>query len=55
MKLTKEEALDMLRRLAKASETDAEQPRAEADDVLLRLIDDPEITQAYQAVEKWYA
>jgi hypothetical protein len=55
MKLTKEEALDMLRRLAEESKLNAEEPHADADDVLLRLIDDPEITQAYQAVEKWYA
>ena len=34
---------------------DPEAAHGEADDLLLELIDDEEIANAYNAIEKWYA
>lgn len=53
MSLTREEALERLKKAAEDGDTEA--AHADADDVLLDLIDDPEIRAAYDAVDKWYA
>jgi hypothetical protein len=34
---------------------DTEVAHSEADEALLRYINDPEITEAYERVDKWYA
>ena len=34
---------------------DPERAHGEADDALIAFINDPEITAAYEAVNKWYA
>lgn len=35
--------------------TDVEHDHAEADDLLIEYINDPEIEKAYDRIEKWYA
>ena len=50
--LTKKEALKVLEELIEA---DPELAHSEADEVLLRLINDKEIEKAYDEVPKWYA
>jgi hypothetical protein len=47
------EVLRLLRDLARSEEPEI--AHAEADDLLLRLINDPEIVAAFDAVPKWYA
>ena len=37
------------------TDTDREQAHIDADDALLDYINDPEILEAYQKIEKWYA
>jgi hypothetical protein len=51
--MTRDKALARLRELKAWG--DAEVAHLEADDVLLRLIDDAEITAAFEAITKWYA
>lgn len=51
--MTREEALVTLRELAHL--TDKEDAHMSADNVLLQLIDDREITEAFNAIDKWYA
>jgi len=51
--VTKEEALAKLRGLH--GHDDVEHAHSVADDVLLDLIDDDEIRDAYEAVPKWYS
>ena len=53
MPITREEALAKLRSMAKHD--DPELARDYADTLLLRLLNDPEITKAWLAVPKWYA
>lgn len=52
-RITKAEALEALRELR--TESDREQAHAEADGILLMLIADKEITDAFHAIPKWYA
>jgi len=40
---------------AELSETDPEAAHSDADDILLELIDDEEIVEAYGKIKKWYA
>jgi hypothetical protein len=49
----KQDLLLDLRRLATVSDT--ESAHGEADEALLRFIDDEHITAAYEAIAKWYA
>ena len=49
--LTKKEALRVLEELTMA---DPELAHSEADEVLLRLINDKEVEKAYDEVPKWY-
>jgi hypothetical protein len=57
MIMTKQELLEALRRLAEGRKdaVAVELDHEEADGLLLRFIDDPEVTQAFQAIEKWYS
>ena len=34
---------------------DAEEDHGRADDILLELLNDPEVTEAFNEIEKWYA
>jgi hypothetical protein len=52
--MTKQELLDALRAL-KANESDPEENHVDADDLLLKFINDPEVTEAFNALHKWYA
>lgn len=51
--LTRDDLLAALRDLA--SDLPGEGQHIEADDLLLRYINDPEITAAFEAIAKWYA
>ena len=57
--MTRDEALRQLRELVEGQRTaklnDPEEEHAQADHVLLELISDPEISRAFDAIEKWYA
>jgi hypothetical protein len=46
---------DALKRLRELELGDPEDAHIEADKILLDLIDDPEITEAFEAIGKWYA
>lgn len=35
--------------------SDIEADHSEADDLLVKYINDPEITKAYERIDKWYA
>ena len=50
--MTKEE---ILRRLDECKNSDTESGHMIADELLLAYIADPEITQAYKSIRKWYA
>jgi hypothetical protein len=50
--MSRDELLDALRELRGG---DPEGGHAEADRLLLRFIGDDEITEAFEAIEKWYA
>lgn len=52
MRLTKEE---LIRRLRSFPGDDKEIEHALADQLLLDFIDDDEITDAFESVDKWYA
>jgi len=52
-KLTKQEAIKQLKHISKNYDTEC--AHSFADDVLLKLIDDEEIKEAYDSVPKWYA
>jgi hypothetical protein len=52
--MTKAELINKLNELAKLNE-DPEAAHCDADDELLKYINDPEITKAFNAVPKWYA
>lgn len=51
--MTKEELIAALKALVEDSP--GEENHIEADGLLLRWINDPEIIEAYLAIEKWYA
>ena len=51
--MTKEKLLALLAKLAQT--TDTEVAHASADGALLQYINDPDITAAYEAIDKWYA
>jgi hypothetical protein len=52
-RLTKDELLKRLASLA--SDWDTEMAHYKADELLLAYINDAEITQAFEAIDKWYA
>ena len=53
MPITREQLLAWLK--INAESGDPETTHAAADRLLLRFIGDPEITEAFNALEKWYA
>lgn len=52
--MDKQEALRELKAI-EANQGDIERDHARADDILLELIDDEEISEAYYDIDKWYA
>lgn len=52
-KLSKAQLLKKLEKCAKSR--DAESAHGDADTLLLDYIDDEEITEAYDRIDKWYA
>jgi hypothetical protein len=53
--VTKEELITKLKELLEESHGDCENTHVEADEALLEFINDPEITEAFGEIEKWYA
>lgn len=51
--LKRQQLLDVLRVLAKLNDTEI--AHSDADDALLRYINDAEIESAYNEITKWYA
>lgn len=51
--MDREEVIRVLKELAESC--DPERAHGEADDLLLAYINDPEITELYDKIEKWYA
>lgn len=51
--MTRDELLEELRWLQ--DDRDPESAHAEADRLLLAFIDDPEVTEAYRLIDRWYA
>jgi len=54
-RITREEALERLRRIAARDDGDPEDWHVDADNVLLDLIGDAEVAEAWRAIEKWFA
>lgn len=52
-KARRERVLVELRRLERDGDT--ERAHVKADALLIELIDDPEVMEAYEAIQKWYA
>ena len=52
--MTKEELIQRLTEIPNGG-GDAEEWHIDADDALLAYINDPEISEAYRAIKKWYA
>lgn len=53
--MTKEELIEKLKTLNGRPEYDIEQDHKDADQLLLEYINDKEITEAFNSVEKWYS
>lgn len=51
--VTKQELIEKLRELKK--DADLEMAHVDADDYLLEYINDPQVTEAFHAINKWYA
>lgn len=51
--MTKEELIERLEALQQDGDT--EYQHGEADDLLIEWINDPEVTEAYAKIKKWYA
>lgn len=51
--ITKEQLLAQLKEFARSADTEG--AHSDADSALLRFINDPEVSKAYDAIEKWYA
>ena len=45
----------LFEKLKSLNSGDKEKDHIEADKALLKYINDPEITKAFEAIEKWYA
>jgi len=50
--MTKEE---LIAKLKACNTGDCEMDHCDADDLLLAFIDDPEVTEAFNDIDKWYA
>ena len=53
--MTKEELIAELKLLVEASWSDAEHAHSEADKLLLKFIDDEEVSEVFGEIEKYYA
>lgn len=53
--MTRDEALEALKEIAAHTDFDPEVHHLNADQILVRLINDPEIAAAYCNIAKWYA
>lgn len=51
--MTKEELISSLKKLAELDDT--ERAHSDADELLLKYINDADIENAYNNIEKWYA
>jgi hypothetical protein len=51
--MTKEELLELLKVCAKHGDTEV--AHQDADTALVSYINDPEIAEAYEQIDKWYA
>ncbi len=54
-KMTKVELVDHLKKIAVDNAGDEEKAHKEADTALLVFINDPDVTAAFDAIDKWYA
>ena len=54
MKLSKRKLIEKLQKI-RGSSDDIEEGHIDADSLLLEYIDDENISEAYSAIEKWYA
>lgn len=50
--MTKEE---LIKKLIEADDGDNESSHIQADKLLIEFINDPDIAEAYNAIDKWYA
>ncbi len=53
--MTKEELIRELEEIAKLNDGDVENNHSEADYILLRYINDKEVSAAFRAIKRWYA
>lgn len=55
--MTRAELIALLAELQRQDQNngDIESIHADADDALLKYIDDPEVTERYNSLDKWYA
>lgn len=53
--MSKEQLLEKLRRLEELSESDKERAHIYADEALLKYINDPDISEAFDHIGKWYS
>jgi hypothetical protein len=53
--MTKEELIEKLREIRAAHVGASEEGHYEADALLVEYINDPDITEAYNAIPKWFA
>jgi len=51
--MTKQELVEKLKSLQ--GDTDCEIAHGEADDLLLEFIDDKDVSEAFDKIDKWYA
>lgn len=52
--MTKQELIESLAECADIALSDPEVAHSDADRVLIEFINDAEVTEAYEAIEKWY-
>jgi hypothetical protein len=53
--MTKKELIEELQNIKAVKQWDKEAAHGDADDALIKFINDKEIKEAYDAIEKWYA
>lgn len=53
--MSKQELIDKLKELLDLSKKDPEDAHGQADEYLLKFINDSEITDLFNKLEKWYA
>lgn len=53
--MTKQELIDGLCRMAATSDQDHEMAHTNADRLLLEFINDSDVTEAFDAIDKWYS